>query len=77
MQDVMAIDEQLRAPDPKADQINVPANPQHYWRSLSSLVCLLLSVFSCRLGIFSVEDALYNASLCIGDVPANAQDDGL
>jgi len=32
IQDVMAIDEQLRAPDPKADQINVPANPQHYWR---------------------------------------------
>lgn len=32
IQDVLAMDGQLKASNPLADQINVPANPQHYWR---------------------------------------------
>lgn len=32
LQDWLAIDEQLRACDPDAERINVPANPNHYWR---------------------------------------------
>ena len=32
IQDLLAVDGQLKAPNPQADQINVPANPQHYWR---------------------------------------------
>lgn len=26
------MDEGLRLPDPRAERINVPANPRHYWR---------------------------------------------
>ena len=26
------MDEKLRAKDPEAERINVPANPRHYWR---------------------------------------------
>ncbi len=32
MQDWLAIDESLRLADPDAERINVPANPNHYWR---------------------------------------------
>ena len=32
LQDWMAIDEDLRLPDPNAERINIPANPRHYWR---------------------------------------------
>lgn len=32
IQDLVGIDAQLRNPDAAAEQINVPANPQHYWR---------------------------------------------
>ena len=32
LQDWLAIDENLRFPDPNAERINVPANPRHYWR---------------------------------------------
>lgn len=32
LQDFLAIDEQLRHPDPAAERINVPAIAQHYWR---------------------------------------------
>lgn len=31
-QDWTSMDETLRAPDPQAERINVPANPRHYWR---------------------------------------------
>ena len=31
-QDWLSMDEILRAPDPDAERINVPANPHHYWR---------------------------------------------
>ena len=31
-QDWMAIDGNLRYPDPYAERINIPANPKHYWR---------------------------------------------
>ena len=31
-QDMLSMDETLRAPDPEAERINVPANPRHYWR---------------------------------------------
>ena len=31
-QDWTSMDEQLRAPDPEKERINVPANPKHYWR---------------------------------------------
>jgi 4-alpha-glucanotransferase len=31
-QDWMAIDKKLRNPDPMAERINIPSNPQHYWR---------------------------------------------
>jgi len=31
-QDWTAMDERLRAKDPDAERINVPANPRHYWR---------------------------------------------
>ncbi len=31
-QDWLAIDERLRYPNPQAERINVPANPQQYWR---------------------------------------------
>jgi 4-alpha-glucanotransferase len=32
LQDWLAIDEKLRRNDPDAERINVPANPNHYWR---------------------------------------------
>jgi 4-alpha-glucanotransferase len=32
LQDLLAIDESLRHPDPSAERINVPANPNHRWR---------------------------------------------
>lgn len=32
IQDLLAIDGRLRREDPHAEQINVPANPTHYWR---------------------------------------------
>ena len=32
LQDWLAIDEQVRYPDPDAERINVPANPRHYWQ---------------------------------------------
>lgn len=32
LQDWMSIDEALRFADPEAERINVPANPNHYWR---------------------------------------------
>lgn len=32
MQDLLAIDGKLRREDPLQEQINVPANPTHYWR---------------------------------------------
>lgn len=32
LQDWMAIDGNLRRPDPREEQINVPADPHHYWR---------------------------------------------
>lgn len=31
-QDWLATDLQLRRPDPQEEQINIPANPRHYWR---------------------------------------------
>ncbi len=31
-QDWIAIDGELRYPDPYAERINIPANPKHYWR---------------------------------------------
>ncbi|HET9570287.1 MAG TPA: 4-alpha-glucanotransferase [Bacteroidales bacterium] len=31
-QDWMATDKKLRNPDPLAERINIPSNPQHYWR---------------------------------------------
>lgn len=32
LQDLLAIDANLRHPHPEAEQINVPADPDHYWR---------------------------------------------
>ena len=32
IQDWLAMDENLRLPDPNAERINIPANPKHYWR---------------------------------------------
>lgn len=32
LQDLTAMDETLRGADPQEERINVPANPQHYWR---------------------------------------------
>ena len=32
LQDWLATDEQLRQSDPESERINVPANPNHYWR---------------------------------------------
>ena len=32
IQDLLAIDQELRNPDASAERINIPANPQHYWR---------------------------------------------
>ncbi|MBR7097468.1 MAG: 4-alpha-glucanotransferase, partial [Alistipes sp.] len=32
LQDWLAIDESLRLADPDAERINIPANPNHYWR---------------------------------------------
>lgn len=32
LQDWLAIDESLRLTDPDAERINIPANPNHYWR---------------------------------------------
>lgn len=32
LQDWLAIDENLRGADPEAERINVPADPDHYWR---------------------------------------------
>ena len=32
LQDYLGVDESIRRDDPKEEQINVPANPKHYWR---------------------------------------------
>jgi 4-alpha-glucanotransferase len=32
LQDFVALDEQLRRPNPLDEQINVPANPEHFWK---------------------------------------------
>jgi 4-alpha-glucanotransferase len=32
LQDWLAIDERLRFTDPDAERINIPADPNHYWR---------------------------------------------
>jgi 4-alpha-glucanotransferase len=32
LQDWLAVDETLRAPDPAAERINIPAHSRHYWR---------------------------------------------
>ncbi len=32
LQDLLAMDGQLRRQDPFAEQINVPANPTHFWK---------------------------------------------
>ncbi len=32
VQDLLGMDEQLRLPDPSAERINEPGNPNHYWR---------------------------------------------
>lgn len=32
LQDWMSVDETLRLPDVQAERINVPSNPEHYWR---------------------------------------------
>jgi 4-alpha-glucanotransferase len=32
MQDLLGMNEQIRRENPHDERINVPANPQHYWR---------------------------------------------
>jgi 4-alpha-glucanotransferase len=32
IQDLLAIDDNLRYKDTREERINIPANPQHYWR---------------------------------------------
>jgi 4-alpha-glucanotransferase len=32
LQDWLAIEETLRLSDASAERVNIPANPQHYWR---------------------------------------------
>jgi 4-alpha-glucanotransferase len=32
LQDWLSTDGQLRRQDPRDEQINIPANPRHYWR---------------------------------------------
>jgi 4-alpha-glucanotransferase len=32
IQDLLGMDEALRYPDPRAERINQPGNPDHYWR---------------------------------------------
>ena len=32
VQDLLGLDEKLRLPDPFAERINEPGNPNHYWR---------------------------------------------
>jgi 4-alpha-glucanotransferase len=43
LQDLLAMDDDLRHPDPSAERINIPSDPDHYWRyrlhlSLESLL---------------------------------------
>ncbi len=46
-QDWTSMDENLRAPDPDAERINIPANPRHYWRYRMQLpVDMLIRKFS-------------------------------
>eukprot|EP00741_Cyanophora_paradoxa_P017287 tig00020961_g16697.t1 len=32
VQDILAASPELKRPDPRAEQINVPSNPEHYWK---------------------------------------------
>ena len=32
LQDILGIDAKIRKDDPHKERINVPANPQHYWK---------------------------------------------
>jgi 4-alpha-glucanotransferase len=32
LQDLMGINEKLRRPNPEEERINIPANPNHYWK---------------------------------------------
>ena len=46
LQDWLAIDGNLRRKDPSEEQINIPANPRHYWRYRMHLTLdTLLSAF--------------------------------
>ena len=50
IQDVLALDDKLKAPNPKADQINVPANPKvraQGERVWEGCVCVCVCVFVC------------------------------
>jgi len=55
-QDWLSVDEQLRHPDAAGERINIPANPEHYWRyrmhlSLDDL--LKETAFNNRIGVLS------------------------
>jgi len=51
-QDWMATDKKLRNPDPLSERINIPSNPQHYWRyrmHLSLEQLLKAKVFNAKI----------------------------
>ena len=53
IQDILAIDENLRLKEAEEERINVPANPQHYWRyrfHLSMEELLKADDFNTRFG---------------------------
>lgn len=53
IQDILAMDENLRLDHPEEERINVPANPQHYWRyrfHLNTEELLKAEDFNARFG---------------------------
>jgi 4-alpha-glucanotransferase len=51
LQDLLAIDENLRHPDPDAERINVPAIMPYYWRYRMHLGIEELAAFRLKVGV--------------------------
>jgi 4-alpha-glucanotransferase len=60
LQDWLALDEALRAPDPDSERINIPAHSRHYWRYRMPL--LLENLLAANTFNASLRDLIRNAS---------------
>ena len=71
LQDLLAMDEDLRHPDPDAERINVPADPDHRWRFRMHLTLGELAAadeFTSHMAVKAAERALEQAGLAAADL---------